>query len=102
MHSDSIESINYTLNTDQVKMSKYGADTLVLVWGRETGVLHTVTHPPSIQHYRATLNCATIKKTLKFSSSMLGASATAVQLVFNPFSQLVPQLELYSQLQLSL
>ena len=27
---------------------------------------------------------------------------TAVQLVFNPFSQLVPQLELYSQLQLSL
>ena len=28
--------------------------------------------------------------------------STAVQLVFNPFSQLVPQLELYSQLQLSL
>ena len=28
--------------------------------------------------------------------------ATAVQLVFNPFSQLVPQLELYSQLQMSL
>ena len=27
---------------------------------------------------------------------------TAVHLVFNPFSQLVPQLELYSQLQLSL
>ena len=27
---------------------------------------------------------------------------TAVQLVFNPFSQLIPQLELYSQLQLSL
>ena len=27
---------------------------------------------------------------------------TAVQLVFNPFSQLVPKLELYSQLQLSL
>ena len=27
---------------------------------------------------------------------------TAVQLVFNPFSQLVPQLEHYSQLQLSL
>ena len=27
---------------------------------------------------------------------------TAVQLVFNPFSQLVPQLKLYSQLQLSL
>ena len=27
---------------------------------------------------------------------------TAVQLVFKPFSQLVPQLELYSQLQLSL
>ena len=27
---------------------------------------------------------------------------TAVQLVFNPFSQLVPQLELYSQLQVSL
>ena len=27
---------------------------------------------------------------------------TAVQLVFNPFGQLVPQLELYSQLQLSL
>ena len=27
---------------------------------------------------------------------------TAVQLVFNPFSQLVPQLELYSQLQLIL
>ena len=27
---------------------------------------------------------------------------TAVQLVFNPFSQLVPQLELYSQLQLQL
>ena len=27
---------------------------------------------------------------------------TAVQLVFNPFSQFVPQLELYSQLQLSL
>ena len=27
---------------------------------------------------------------------------TAVQLVFNPFSQLVLQLELYSQLQLSL
>ena len=27
---------------------------------------------------------------------------TAVQLVFNPVSQLVPQLELYSQLQLSL
>ena len=29
-------------------------------------------------------------------------SGTAVQPVFNPFSQLVPQLELYSQLQLSL
>ena len=28
--------------------------------------------------------------------------STAVQLVFNPFSQLVPQLELYSQLQLSI
>ena len=28
--------------------------------------------------------------------------ATAVHLVFNPFSQFVPQLELYSQLQLSL
>ena len=27
---------------------------------------------------------------------------TAVQLVFNPYSQLVPQLELYSQLKLSL
>ena len=27
---------------------------------------------------------------------------TAVQLVFNPFSQFYPQLELYSQLQLSL
>ena len=27
---------------------------------------------------------------------------TAVQTVFNPFSQFVPQLELYSQLQLSL
>ena len=27
---------------------------------------------------------------------------TAVKLVINPFSQLVPQLELYSQLQLSL
>ena len=27
---------------------------------------------------------------------------TAVQVVFNPFSQFVPQLELYSQLQLSL
>ena len=27
---------------------------------------------------------------------------TAVQLVFNPFSQLVPQLELYTQLLLSL
>ena len=31
-----------------------------------------------------------------------GDSGTAVQLVFNLFSQLVPQLELYSQLQLSL
>ena len=29
-------------------------------------------------------------------------AGTAVQLVFYPFSQLVPQLELYSQLQLSL
>ena len=29
-------------------------------------------------------------------------AVTAVQLVFNPFSQLDPQLELYSQLQLSL
>ena len=27
---------------------------------------------------------------------------TAVQLVFNPFNQFVPQLELYSQLQLSI
>ena len=27
---------------------------------------------------------------------------TAVQLVFNPFSQIVPKLEVYSQLQLSL
>ena len=34
----------------------------------------------------------------------LGAEqpSTAVQLVFNPFSQFVPQLELYSLLQLSL
>ena len=30
------------------------------------------------------------------------APLTAVQLGFNPFSQLVPQLELYYQLQLSL
>ena len=30
------------------------------------------------------------------------AQVTTVQLVFNPFSQFVPQLELYSQLQLSL
>ena len=30
------------------------------------------------------------------------AAFTAVQLVFNPFSQLIPKLELYSQLQLSL
>ena len=33
---------------------------------------------------------------------MVSVVVTAVQLVFNPFSQLVPQLELYSQLQLSL
>ena len=32
----------------------------------------------------------------------LSVQYTAVQLVFNPFSQIVPQLELYSQLQLSL
>ena len=29
-------------------------------------------------------------------------ASTAVQLVFNPFSQFVPQLELYSQLQMSI
>ena len=32
----------------------------------------------------------------------LGLAPTGVQLVFNPFSQFAPQLELYSQLQLSL
>ena len=32
----------------------------------------------------------------------LWSSGTAVQLVYNPFSQFVSQLELYSQLQLSL
>ena len=31
-----------------------------------------------------------------------GTNITAVQLVFNPFSQFVPQLEVYSQFQLSL
>ena len=31
-----------------------------------------------------------------------GQGVTAVQIVFNPFSQLVPELELYSHLQLSL
>ena len=31
-----------------------------------------------------------------------GGAVTAVQLVFNPFSHFFPQLELYSQLQLSL
>ena len=34
--------------------------------------------------------------------NMMPLKSSAVQLVFNPFSQLVPQLELYSQLQLSL
>ena len=33
---------------------------------------------------------------------LMSKGLTAAQLVFNPFSQLVPQLELYSQLQLSL
>ena len=33
---------------------------------------------------------------------IIGFGVTAVQLVLNPFGQLVPQLELYSQLQLSL
>ena len=36
------------------------------------------------------------------SPQIVRQAGTAVQPVFNPFSQFIPQLELYSQLQLSL
>ena len=44
------------------------------------------------------VQCTSILYSLGYYSVLF----TAVQLVFNPFSQLVPQLELYSQLQLIL
>ena len=53
------------------------------------------------RHHIYVKKFASIGRMLEIASSWL-VGATAVQLVFNPFSQFVPQLELYSQLQLSL
>ena len=53
------------------------------------------------RHHIYVKKFAYIGRLLEIASSWL-VGATAVQLVFNPFSQFVPQLELYSQLQLSL
>ena len=50
--------------------------------------------------FKEKLRFACFKTTMSILN--LKPDNTAVQLVFNPFSQLVPQVELYSQLQLSL
>ena len=60
-----------------------------------------VTHSRNSGSGRGTGELIFWKKNKIFSKFLIWPS-TAVQLVFNPFSQLVPQLELYSQLQLSL
>ena len=57
---------------------------------------------PPIAMY-STLPCLNHPMFLRGCSQMMScAEGTAVRLVYNPFSQFGPQLELYSQLQLSL
>ena len=59
---------------------------------------YTAIITPVLDHFYITF----ITQTLATFVNCIHYPNTAVQLVFNPFSQFVPQLELYSQLQLSL
>ena len=101
-------------DTDKAGPLKYVKTLKALKTVKTIKTFKTLKTEQTLKYFKPYKNVKTLLtlktlKTLKMAgvrhpnySAFIGQLSTAVQPVFNPFSQFIPQLELYSQLQLSL